>query len=58
MVIGVDGRAGDVTLAKSLGFGLDERALDAVAQWTFKPGQQNGIPVPVTAQIEVNFRLL
>ncbi|MGA3018895.1 MAG: TonB family protein [Bryobacteraceae bacterium] len=58
VVIGVDGHAADITLARSIGFGLDEKALDAVMQWQFKPGTQNGLPVPVTAQIEINFRLL
>jgi len=58
VVIGVDGHAADITLARSIGFGLDEKALDAVTQWQFKPGAQNGLPVPVSAQIEVNFRLL
>jgi len=58
IVIGVDGHAYNATLARSIGFGLDEKALDAVLQWQFKPGTQNGLPVPVVAQIEVNFRLL
>ena len=58
IVIGVDGHASNATLARSVGFGLDEKALDAVMQWEFKPGTLNGLPVPVQAQIEVNFRLL
>jgi TonB family protein len=58
VVIGVDGTASDISLTQSLGFGLDEKAVDAVTQWRFRPGLQNGIPVPVQAQIEVNFRLL
>jgi TonB family protein len=58
IVIGADGHAYNATLARSIGFGLDEKALDAVMQWQFKPGTQNGLPVPVMAQIEVNFRLL
>ena len=58
VVIGADGHPYDATLVRSIGFGLDENALDAVMQWQFQPGTQNGAPVPVTAQIEVNFRLL
>jgi protein TonB len=58
IVIGVDGHAYDATLQRSLGFGLDEKALDAVTQWQFKPGMRGGIPVKVQAVIEVNFRLL
>jgi protein TonB len=38
--------------------GLDEKAIDAVSQWKFKPGTKDGAPVTVIANIEVNFRLL
>jgi TonB family protein len=38
--------------------GLDEAAIEAVRQWKFKPGYQDGKPVAVAATIEVNFRLL
>jgi outer membrane biosynthesis protein TonB len=41
-----------------MGLGLDEKALDAVAQWLFKPGTKDGKPVPVRATFEINFRLL
>jgi TonB family protein len=58
IVVGVDGHAADITLVRSIGFGLDEKAADAVLQWQFKPGMRDGLPVPVMAQIEVNFRLL
>jgi TonB family protein len=58
VVIGIDGHADNATLARSIGFGLDEQALDAVMQWQFQPGTQNGLPVAVQAMIEVNFRLL
>jgi TonB family protein len=58
VVIGTDGTAYDIQLRKGLGCGLDEEALDAITQWTFKPGMRDGVPVPVQASIEVNFRLL
>jgi TonB family protein len=58
VVIGTDGRASDVQLRKGVGYGLDEQALDAITQWTFKPGMRDGMAVPVQASIEVNFRLL
>jgi TonB family protein len=58
VVIGTDGKAGDVQLSQGVGFGLDEQALDAVTQWTFEPGTRGGVAVPVQASIQVNFRLL
>jgi TonB family protein len=58
VTIGTDGFAHDLTLLKSLGFGLDEKAAEAVSQWQFKPATSGGVPVPVRATIEVNFRLL
>lgn len=53
-----DGTADNMQVVKSLGLGLDEMAMEAVAQWQFKPGTKGGTPVPVLATIEVNFRLL
>jgi TonB family protein len=53
-----DGRASNIRVQRSLGLGLDEKAIEAVKQWKFKPGYKNGQPVTVAATIEVNFRLL
>ena len=58
VVIGTDGQAHNLKLIKSLGFGLDEKAAEAVNQWQFTPGKRDGMPVTVEATIEVNFRLL
>ena len=52
------GRAVNPKVVRSLGLGLDEKALEAVRQWKFKPGYKDGRPVTVAATIEVNFRLL
>ena len=48
----------DIRIVRSLGLGLDQKAIEAVQKWRFKPGQKDGQPVPVSAAIEVNFRLL
>ena len=52
------GKATNIRVQRSLGLGLDEKAIEAVRQWKFKPGTKDGIPVPVSATIEVNFRSL
>ncbi len=56
--IGPDGLAHNIQVVRSLGMGLDEKAIDAVSQWHFAPGTKDGQPVTVAAAIEVNFRLL
>jgi TonB family protein len=53
-----DGRAHNIRVLRSLGMGLDERAVEAVSQWTFRPGMRDGKPVRTFATVEVNFRLL
>lgn len=58
VVIEPDGTADKIQVMKSLGLGLDEKAIEAVQQWRFKPGTKDGAPVAVSANIEVNFRLL
>jgi TonB family protein len=56
--IGTDGRPHDLRVVRPLGLGLDEKAVEAVAQWRFRPAIADGAPVPWPATIEVTFRLL
>ena len=58
VVIDASGRAVNAEVVRSLGLGLDEKAMEAVRKWKFRPGYKDGKPVAVVAQIEVNFRLL
>jgi TonB family protein len=53
-----DGKAHNIRIVRSLGLGLDEKAVHAVEQWKFVPGRKEGKAVKVAATIEVNFRLL
>jgi len=53
-----NGNAKNIEVKESLGLGLDEKAIEAVKQWKFKPGQKDGNPVTVFATIEVIFRQL
>ena len=58
VVVDSEGHARDIHVIKSLGMGLDEKAVEAVEKWKFKPGMKGGQAVNVRATIEVNFRLL
>jgi TonB family protein len=58
VTITAEGRATNITVVKGLGSGLDEKALEAVRNWKFKPAYgPGGRPIPVYVTIEVNFRL-
>ena len=56
--VDTSGKATNIHVMRSLGLGLDEKAVEAVKKWTFIPGKKNGVPVTVQATVEVNFRLL
>lgn len=58
LVVKSDGTVRDVKVVQTLGLGLDEKAVEAVKQWRFRPGQRNGQAVDVLATVEVTFRLL
>jgi periplasmic protein TonB len=58
IVVDVDGKAKDIEVVNGIGLGLDEQAVLAIQRWKFKPGEKDGAPVPVMANIEVNFKLM
>jgi len=57
LVVGPDGRARDIRVARTLGLGLDEKAMEAVKNWRFEPAMKDGKPVAVQINVEVTFRL-
>jgi len=57
LIVGADGRPRDIRVARSLGMGLDEKAVEAVQRWRFEPAKKDGKPVAVVINIEVTFRL-
>ena len=56
--ISPDGRAGNFRLLRSLGLGLDEKAVEAVRQWVFTPARQGKNAVPFRAVLEIHFRVM
>jgi TonB family protein len=57
VVVGPDGRTHEMRIARSLGLGLDEKAMESVKQWRFEPAKKDGRNVAVLINVEVNFRL-
>jgi TonB family protein len=58
LIVDAQGHPQDPRVVRALGMGLDEKALEAVRRYKFKPAMKGGhTPVPVRITIEVNFRL-
>lgn len=57
VVVGTDGRPQRIKVVRSLGYGLDEQAIQAMREWKFEPGTHNGVPVPVVVNVLVDFQL-
>jgi TonB family protein len=57
VIVGADGKPRDIHVIRSLGMGLDEKAIAAVSQWAFSPATKDGLPVPVQISVQVTFRL-
>jgi TonB family protein len=57
LVVDVNGKATEMHVDKPVGYGLDQRAIEEVAQYKFKPAMQNGKPVSASMNIEVNFQI-
>ena len=57
IVVDASGAVTDCKVVKPLGLGLDEKAVETVRTWKFKPAMKSGAPVPVRVMVEVSFRL-
>lgn len=57
LIVDAQGNPQQIHIVRPLGMGLDEKAMEAVRQYKFKPAMYHGRPVPVQINIEVNFRI-
>lgn len=57
VIVGPDGRVHHATVSRSLGMGLDEKAIEKVMVWKFKPATKDAKPVAVEVSVEVQFNL-
>jgi periplasmic protein TonB len=53
-----DGTPSHVRVVQGVGMGLDEKAVEAVRQYRFKPAMKDGKPVRVDLYVAVNFQIL
>jgi protein TonB len=56
--VDASGNVRNVRVRQGLGLGLDEKAIEAVSHWRFRPAIVDGKPVATEATVEVNFQLL
>jgi protein TonB len=57
LIVDAQGNPQNVHVSRPLGMGLDEKAIEAVQKYRFKPGKKDGKAVATYAYIEVNFHL-
>ena len=58
LIVDAQGNPQNPRVVRALGMGLDQKALEAVRKYRFKPAMKDGkTPVPVMITVEVNFRL-
>jgi protein TonB len=57
LIVDSTGHPRNLRVVRGLGLGLDEKAIEAVRQWTFQPSLKDGRPVDVQITVEVQFRL-
>ncbi|HET9219640.1 MAG TPA: energy transducer TonB [Terriglobia bacterium] len=57
IIVNADGTVKVESVRKSLGYGLDQKAIDAVRKWKFAAGRKDGKPVATYVSVLINFSL-
>ena len=57
VVVDAEGKPRNARVIRALGAGLDEKAVEAVNKYRFRPAMKDGVPVPVMITVQVNFKL-
>ena len=57
LIVDETGHPRNIRVIRSLGHGLDAKAIEAVQQWRFQPAMKDGRPVNVQISVEVGFHL-
>ena len=57
-LVDINGLPSNIRVVRAIGLGLDERAVQAVEKWKFRPAMSGDRPVIAPAVVEVSFHLL
>lgn len=57
LIVDASGNPQNIHITRHLGMGLDEKAIEAVQQYKFKPAMYQGHPVAVQMVVDVDFHL-
>ena len=55
--VDVHGNPTHIRIVRGIGLGLDEKAIEAVSRYKFRAAMENGHPVLVEMQVDVNFQI-
>jgi len=58
LTVGADGIPRDIKVEKGIGYGLDDKAVEAVSRWKFDPALKDGQPIEKQIKVEVSFNLM
>jgi protein TonB len=57
LLVDAEGHTSNIRVQRSLGMGLDQKAVQTVGKWRFQPATWNGHAVAVLIHVEVSFKL-
>jgi TonB family protein len=57
LIVDEKGMPKNVHVLRGVGNGLDEKAVESVKKYRFRPAREGGKPVPVELNVEVNFQI-
>jgi TonB family protein len=57
VIVDTHGNPQNLRVIRALGMGLDEKALEVIRKYKFKPGTKDGKPVPVQITVRIDFNL-
>jgi TonB family protein len=57
LIVDASGEPRDLQITRPLGLGLDEKAIEVIHTWKFKPALKDGEPVSVAVGVQVDFHL-